>query len=118
MINFIINTCIWTLALYGLFEIVKNIIYISTYVNYKEDGIYIIIATKNQENKIEGFLHSCLFKIFYGKEEYIKDIIVVDLGSTDKTVHIEEKIVQEMQGIKLIKWEECKELMDIIKKNE
>ena len=40
-----------------------------TYANYKEDGIYIIIATKNQENKIEGFLRSCLFKIFYGKRE-------------------------------------------------
>ena len=117
MMNFIINTCIWTLALYGLFEIIKNIIYISTYANYKEDGIYIIIATKNQENKIEGFLRSCLFKIFYGKEDYIKDIIVTDLESTDKTLKIEEKILQEMQGIKLLKWEECKELIDNIESN-
>ncbi len=118
MVNFIINTCLWTLALYGLFEIIKNIIYLCTYANYKEDGIYIIIATKNQENKIEGFLRSCLFKIFYGKEEYIKDIIVTDLGSTDKTLEIEEKIVQEMQGIKILKWKECKELIDNIENNE
>ena len=118
MINFFINTCVWTLALYGLFEIIKNIINLCTYVNYKEDGIYIIIATKNQENKIEGFLRSCLFKIFYGKEEYIKDIIVTDLKSKDKTKEIEEKIVQDTQGVKLLKWDECKELMDNVELND
>ena len=112
--SFIINTCIWTLALYGLFEIIKNIIYMCTYTNYKEDGIYIIIATKNQENRIEGFLRSSLFKILYGKEEYIKDIIVTDLQSKDKTAEIAEKIVKKMQGIKMIKWEECKELIERI----
>ena len=63
-----------------------------TCINCKEDGIYIIIATKNQENKIEVFLRSCLFKIFYGKEEYIKDVIVTDLCSNDKTREIEERI--------------------------
>ena len=114
MMSFIINTCIWTLALYGLFEIIKNIIYMCTYTNYKEDGIYIIIVTKNQENRIEGFLRSFLFKILYGKEEYIKDIIVTDLQSKDKTAEIEEKIVKNMQGIKMIKWEECKELIERI----
>lgn len=114
MVNFLINTCLWTLALYGLFEIIKNIIYVCTYANYKEDGIYIIIATKNQENKIEGFLRSCLFKIFYGKEEYIKDIIVTDLQSKDKTMEIEEKIVQNMQGVKVLNWKDCKELFDNI----
>ena len=118
MLNFMINTCLWTLALYGLFEIIKNIIYVCTYVNYKEDGIYIIIATKNQENKIEGFLRSCLLKIFYGKEEYIKDIIVTDLQSNDKTREIEEKVVQNMQGIKVLKWKECKELIDNIEIND
>ena len=87
----ILNTIFWTLALYGLFEIIKNIIYLSTYTNLKSDGIYVIIAVNNQEEKIEGFLRSSLFKIFYGKEEYIKDIIVADLGSTDATKEIIHK---------------------------
>lgn len=111
MNNFIINTCIWTLALYGLFEIIKNIIYICTYTNCKQDGIYVIVATKNQENKIEGFLRWFLFKIFYGKDEFIKDIIITDLGSTDKTLEIEEKIVKEL-NIKILKWKICKEMID------
>lgn len=114
MISFIINTCIWTLALYGLFEIIKSIIYMCTYANYKEDGIYIIIATKNQENKIEGFLRSSLFKIFYTKEDCIKEVIITDLQSKDRTYEIEEKIAKTTQGIRTIKWKDCKELMDNI----
>lgn len=54
--NFIINSLLWTFALYGLFELIKQIIYMCTYTNLKEDGIYVIIAVKNQEEKIEGFL--------------------------------------------------------------
>ena len=53
--DFIFNTILWTLALYGLFEIIKTIINIYTYTNLKSDGIYVIVAVKNQENKIEGF---------------------------------------------------------------
>ena len=51
--NFIINSVLWTFALYGLFELIKQIIYMCTYTNLKEDGIYVIIDAKNQEEKIE-----------------------------------------------------------------
>ena len=67
MENFIINSILWTFDLYGLFELIKQIIYMCTYTNMKEDGIYIIIAVRNQEERIEGFLRSILFKILYGK---------------------------------------------------
>ena len=82
MLNFILNGIFWVLALYGLFEIIKNIIYICTYTNLRSDGIYIIIAAKNQENKIEGFIRTILFRVMYGKEECVKDVIVTDLNSS------------------------------------
>ena len=41
--EFILQTIFWTLAIYGLLEIIKNIIYISTYTNFKSNGIYLII---------------------------------------------------------------------------
>ena len=53
--EFILNTIFWTLALYGLFEIIKNIIYISTYTKFKSDRIYLIIAVKKQEEKIKEY---------------------------------------------------------------
>ena len=115
MLNFILNGILWTLALYGLFEIIKNIIYICTYTNLKSDGIYIIIAAKNQENKIEGFLSTILFRIMYGKEEYVKDVIVTDLDSTDDTMKILSKLSKDYDAIKVVNWKECKEVIDNIK---
>ena len=112
MIEFILQTIFWTLALYGLFEIIKNIIYISTYTSFKSDGIYLIIAVKNQEDKIEGFLRSSLFKLLYGREENLKNIIVADLKSTDKTIEIAKKLSNEYECLKVLSWKECKDIMD------
>ena len=115
MLDFIVNGVFWVLALYGLFEIIKNIIYVCTYTNLKSDGIYIIIATKNQENKIEGFMRTMLFRIMYGKEECVKDVIVTDLNSTDDTMKILNKLSKDYENIKVTNWKECKEVIDSIK---
>ena len=112
MIEFVLNTIFWTLAIYGLFEIIKNIIYINTYTKFKSDGIHVIIAVKNQEEKIEGFLRSVIFRILYGKEEYLKKIIVTDLDSVDNTKSILEKFSNDYSEIKLVDWEDCKKQLD------
>ena len=91
MENFVLNAILWTFALYGLFELIKQIIYMCTYTNMKADGIYIIIAVKNQEERIEGFLRSSLFKLLYGKEEYVKDIIVADFVQAYLNYYMEKK---------------------------
>lgn len=117
MMEFILNTIFWTLALYGLFEIIKNIIYLFTYTKLQSDGIYLIIAAKNQEDKIEGFLRSSLFKILYGKEDYLKNIIVADLMSTDKTKEIAKKLSDEYECLKVISWKECKDIIDNVDQN-
>lgn len=110
--EFLVNAIFWVLAIYGFFEIIKNIIYISSYTKFQSDGIYLIIAVKNQEEKIEGFLRSSLFKILYGKEEYLKNIIVADLKSTDKTKEIVKKLQGEYDFLKVTNWKECKDIMD------
>ena len=112
MVEFIIHTIFWTLAIYGLFEIIKNIIYINTCTKFQPDGIYLIIAVKNQEDKIEGFLRSSLFRILYGKEEYLKNIIVADLKSTDNTKEILKKLSNEYEGLEVVNWKECKDIID------
>lgn len=112
MMEFILNTIFWTLAIYGLIEIIKNIIDIFTYTKFKSDGIYLIIAVKNQEEKIECFLRSSLFKILYGREDYLKNIIVADLKSTDRTKEIAKKMELEYDCLKVTSWKECKDIID------
>ena len=51
MLNFIINTIFWTFTLYGIFEFIKNIIYLTTYTNMKANGTYVIIAVKIRKKK-------------------------------------------------------------------
>ena len=111
-----ISIIIWTLALYGLFEIIKNIVYICTYTNLNTKGVYLLIAVKNQEETIECFLRNMLFRMIYGKEE-VQHIIVVDLNSKDNTRKIVENLEKEYEQIKLMNWKECKELIENIKEN-
>lgn len=108
-----ISIIIWTLALYGLFEIIKNIIYICTYTHLNSNGMYFIIAVKNQEDKIECFLRNLIFRIVYGKEE-IKNILVVDLNSKDNTKKIVENLSKEYEQINLLSWKECNEVIENI----
>lgn len=114
MFEFILNTVLWTLAFYGLFELIKNIFYISTYTKLKANGIYLILAVKNQEEKIEGLIRSILFKILYGKEECFKNIIVADLKSKDNTKQIAKKLEQDYEILKVTNWKECKEIIDAV----
>ena len=109
-----ISAIIWTLAIYGLFEIIKNIIYICTYTSLNSKGTYLIVAVKNQEESIECYLRNLLFRIIYGKED-VKNILVVDLNSKDNTKRIVEKLEKEYEKINLINWKDCKELMENIK---
>lgn len=110
--EFVLNGILWVLALYGLWEIIKTIIYTYTYTNLKADGIYVIVAVKNQAKKIEVFLRSFLFQLLYGKEENIKDVIVVDLNSTDETKEILQKLGGDYDNIKVSSWRDCKEILD------
>lgn len=114
MTEFVLNTIFWTLAIYGLFVIIKNIIYIGTYTKFKSDGIYVIIAVKNQEEKLEGFLRSIIFKILYGREEYLKNIIVADLHSIDNTKEIAKRLSRDYDVLKVTSWRECKEIIDSV----
>lgn len=47
----------------------KNIFYIYTYTNFNSDGIYVIIATKNQEERIEGFCVQLSLKFVEKKKD-------------------------------------------------
>ncbi len=110
--DFVINTILWTFAFYGFFEIVKEILYLFTLTKFKSDGIYLIIGVKNQEENIEMFLRSTMFKVLYGKEEHLKNIIVTDLDSKDKTREILQKMSKEYECINVVNWKECKEIID------
>jgi glycerol-3-phosphate responsive antiterminator len=114
MMEFIINIILWTFSFYGIIEFIKKIIDISIHTNLQSEGIYMIIAVKNQEQEIEGILRALIFKILYGKEKTIKRLFIVDLNSTDKTKELISKLEMEYNFIKILEWKECKEIIDAV----
>lgn len=112
MLDFILNCILWTLALYGLLDIIKIIKSSIKSKRIESNGIFVIVAVKNQEYQIEGFLRSVIFRILYGKEEYLKNIIVTDLNSVDNTKEILERLSNDYEEIKIVNWEECKKKLD------
>ena len=117
MVNFITNCLLWTFAFYGIFEFIRMLINLYTYTNLKSDGIYLIVAVKNQENKIEMFIRSLLFRFLYGSENYVSKIIVTDLDSTDNTKKILNLLQNDYDFIKIANWKECKDIIDNVKTN-
>ncbi len=112
MAEFILNSILWTLALYGLIEIIKVFIYTFTYKRVDSEGIYLIIAVKNAEQKVEGIIRGILFHNFYVKEEHIQNVIITDLGSTDETARVLEKMKKDYNNIQIMDWEECKKKVE------
>lgn len=112
MFNFIINCILWICALYGAIDIIKTLWSNSIHKRIETNGIYVIVAAKNQEQQIEMFLRSAIFRILYGKEEYLKNIIVTDLGSMDNTKAILEKFSHDYNEIRIMEWETLKKTFD------
>ena len=56
-----------------------------------------------------------MFRILYGKEEKIKNVIIVDLNSTDNTRKIVEKLQEEYEQITILNLKDCKELLESVK---
>lgn len=117
MVNFITNCVLWIFAFYGIFEFIRTIINLYTYTNLKSDGIYLIVAVKNQENKIEMFMRSLLFRFLYGNENFVSKIIVTDLDSTDNTKKILNLLQNDYEFIKIANWKDCIDIIDNVKTN-
>ncbi|MCI9063102.1 MAG: glycosyltransferase [Clostridia bacterium] len=112
MLNFILNALFWTFALYGLFEIIRNIMYKYIYTESNKNNTYLIIAVKNGEDYIEGSIRNDLSKIFLDNKNPIREIMVVDLNSNDSTNEILSKMKEKNKNIKIINWNECKDIID------
>ena len=60
---------------------------------------------------------SLLFRLLYGNEDYLSNIIVTDLESTDNTRKILNHLQDDYDFIKVANWKECKDIIDNVKTN-
>ena len=80
------------------------------FINYK----LILLWNNRRNNNIEGFLKNLIFRILYGKDEYVKDIVIADLASKDETREIAKKLSEDYPFLHVIDWKDCKKIMDSV----
>lgn len=112
MLDFILTSLLWILALYGLFEIIKTIIHIHRYPKVSFNGTSFCITVHNQENNIEYFLRLFIYKMLYYNLN-VPEIIIVDLNSTDNTLNILRAFAKDFHFITVLTFDEYMSLLDI-----
>lgn len=112
MLDFILTSILWILALYGLFEIIKTIIHIRKYPKISFTGTSFVITVHNQENNIEYFLRLLVYQMLYYNLN-IPEVIVVDLDSTDNTLDILRAFAKDFNFITVLSLEEYTSLLAV-----
>lgn len=113
MLDFILTSILWILALYGLFEIIKTIIHIRKYPKISFTGTSFVITVHNQENNIEYFLRLLIYQMLYYNLS-IPEVIVVDLDSTDNTLDILRAFANDFNFITVLSLEEYTSLLSVV----
>ncbi|MBR2405102.1 MAG: glycosyltransferase [Clostridia bacterium] len=100
MITVLIKSFLTFFAIYGLVQLIKDIIDFFALSSDHANETVIVIKVKNSEETLEGVVRSviwkCLKSSFWGK---IPDILIVDLGSDDSTAQIAQKLCEDYSFI-------------------
>lgn len=112
MLDFVLTSTLWILALYGLFEIIKTIIHIHKYPKISFTGTSFVITVHNQENNVEYFLRLLIYQMLYCNLN-IPEVIVVDLDSTDNTLNILRTFAKDFNFITVLSLEEYTSLLSV-----
>lgn len=106
MFKFIIEIILWSLCIYGILSLIKDIFETSTY-NKISHNVNLILAVKDVEEGIENYIR----ELNFGKNFY-NNLAVIDLGSKDKTKEILEELQRDCINIKVLEKDEGKEYID------
>ena len=95
MLEIIVYGLIWCFAIYGILIMFQEVIMSNTHK--KIEDMNIILTVKNAENGIETYIRNLMLE-----GVVCKDLIVIDLDSSDETMCILRKIENENSNIKVL----------------
>jgi cellulose synthase/poly-beta-1,6-N-acetylglucosamine synthase-like glycosyltransferase len=102
MLDILIQSLVCFFAVYGAIQMGFNIYNTLTDIQYKKDDIYIIVTVKNQQDTIEGIIRSIVWRSLNNHHGgTVPNILVVDMGSTDDTLKILNKLCGEYDFIQV-----------------
>ena len=110
--SYVENIILWTFALYGIWNLINTILFKLFSIKKINQNTYIVIAVKDGENNIEDLIRTTVFKLLYNAKSSIEQIYVVDLNSSDNTRKIVKKFEYNNEYIRLIDWNEFKDIIE------
>ena len=90
-----INIILWILAIFGIIQLFIQSISLRNYQNSTNENTYFILTVLNQEATVEDLIKSVLWSM------PINCLKVIDLGSTDNTLMIVEKMQKDYNCIEI-----------------
>lgn len=100
MAEIIIKTCITFLVIYALIDIaVRAFDFFHNGVNDKND-VFVVVRVKNQEENLEYIIRSLILRLLsHSGGGKIPVILIVDVGSDDKTSEIGMRLSEDYHFI-------------------
>ena len=106
MFRFVLEILLWSLCIYGILSLVKDIFEANTY-NKISQNVKLILAVKDVEEGIENYIR----ELNFGKNFY-NNLAVIDLDSKDRTKEILEELQKDCINIKVLEKDEGKEYVE------
>ena len=106
MLKFILEILFWSLCIYGILSLAKDIFEASTY-NKISHRVKLILTVKDVEEGIENYIR----ELNFGKNFY-NNLAVIDLDSKDKTRDILQELQKDCMNIKILSTDEGRKYVD------
>lgn len=106
MLRFILEILFWSLCIYGILSLIKDIFDSNTY-NKISHNVKLILTVKDVEEGIENYIR----ELNLGKNFY-NNLAVIDLDSQDRTRDILMELQKDCMNIKILNKAEGKKYVE------
>lgn len=94
----------WALAVYGALTVVRQVSRgLRRRIRQNLHPVAVVLIVQNSEAHIEGVLRSIFLSTSMGRREW--RILVFDMGSTDDTPHIVQRLAMQHDGLEYVRIE-------------
>ncbi|MGI6776729.1 MAG: glycosyltransferase [Acetivibrionales bacterium] len=103
MLESVVQFVVFFLAIYGVFTLIMGLKGLITQkIDIEDYKTKLVIMVKDQEETIEGIIRTIFMESFLRKVLSNDKLIVIDMGSKDKTREILEKLKREYEYIEVL----------------
>lgn len=100
MADIILKTAITFFAVYGFVQVIKDIISMFLYDDKDSNEFFIVVKVKNSADTLESIIRLIIWKwLCQMRGRSVPNILIVDLGSTDETPQIANKLCDDFEFI-------------------